>query len=111
MKGSLRVAHAAAYNMHEIQSPTGTAVREYVSPAGKVFGVAWQGPFKPDLQQVLGDYYQQYVKAARQRRARGPAIFEAGGLVVQSGGHQRAFVGRAYVTDMVPDGVRPEEIK
>jgi hypothetical protein len=111
LKGSLRVAHSAAYTMHEIQAPTGTAVREYVSPAGKVFGVAWQGPFKPDLQQVLGNYYQQYIAAARQRRARGPVTIEAPGLVVQSGGHQRGFVGRAYVPEMLPDGVQLQEIK
>jgi hypothetical protein len=111
MKGSLRVVQAAAYTMHEIQAPTGTAVRQYVSPAGKVFGVAWQGPFKPDLQQVLGNYYQQYVAAARERRGRGPVTIQVPGLVVQSGGHQRSFVGRAYVPEMLPDGVRLEEIK
>lgn len=111
MKGSLRVVRAAAYTMHEIQAPTGTTVRQYVSPAGKVFGVAWQGPFKPDLQQVLGNYYQQYVAAARERRGRGPVTIQVPGLVVQSGGHQRSFVGRAYVPEMLPDGVRLEEIK
>jgi hypothetical protein len=111
MKGSVRIARATAYTMHEIQAPTGTAVREYVSPAGKVFGVAWQGPFKPDLQQVLGTYYQQYVAAARQRRARGPVTIQVPGLVVQSGGHQRGFVGRAYVPEMLPDGVQLQEIK
>jgi hypothetical protein len=94
-----------------MQAESGTLVREFVSPQGKVFGVAWQGPVKPDLQQVLGSYYDEFMKNAPQRRAHGPVTIEAPGLVVQFGGHMRALTGRAYVPEMVPDGVRPEEIK
>jgi hypothetical protein len=89
-------------------------VREYVSPAGKVFGVAWQGPRIPDLRQLLGAYYAQYesaASAARSVRHRGPLLIQEPGLVVQSGGHMRAYNGLAYVPDLLPAGVRAEEIR
>src|SRR5208337_860002 len=76
MKGTLRSVDAHTYVMHEITAPTGAVVREYVSPAGAVFGVAWDGPFPPNLQQLLGPYYQQAQQAqqaaasAQQQRGR-----------------------------------------
>jgi len=33
------------------------------------------------------------------------------GLVVQTGGHMRAYFGRAYVPELVPQGVTIEEIQ
>src|SRR5208282_5363457 len=54
MKGTLRSVDNHTYVMHEITSSSGTVVREFVSPQGAVFGVAWEGQFPPDLQQLLG---------------------------------------------------------
>jgi Protein of unknown function (DUF2844) len=31
--------------------------------------------------------------------------------VVQSGGHMRAYIGRAYIPEMLPPGLKAEEIK
>jgi hypothetical protein len=115
MQGSLRTTSGNAYNVHEIQVPTGVTVREFVSPAGKVFAVAWQGPVHPDLQQLLGTYYEQYTQAVQAqratRRARGPLVIQEPGLVVQVSGHMRSFVGRAYVPQMMPAGVKVEDIR
>lgn len=99
------------YTLHELQSDNGVVVREFVSPSGTVFGVAWQGPVLPDLQQVLGTHFDGYVQALRQKRARGPRSAQYGNLVVQVSGHQRAVAGRAYLEDAVPAGVRPEEVQ
>ena len=59
MKGSLKTIEATAYTLHEIKA-AGTVVHEYVSPAGEVFGVSWQGPYIPNMQQILGSYYQAF---------------------------------------------------
>src|SRR5438874_1346274 len=67
MKAQRRVTQTAAYSIHEMQSQAGT-VREFVSPGGKVFGVAWQGQTLPNFQQVLGSYYDQFIKSAPRRR-------------------------------------------
>jgi hypothetical protein len=111
MRAQRRVIQSAAYTIHEMQAETGTTVREFVSPDGKVFGVSWQGPVRPDLQQVLGSYYAEFLRAAPTRRAHGPVTIQTRNLVIQSGGHQRALTGRAYVPAMIPSGVRTEEIK
>jgi hypothetical protein len=115
LQGSLRTTSANAYNVHEIQASTGVAVREYVSPAGKVFAVTWKGPFHPDLQQVLGAYFEQYTQAAQAQRAtrrgRRPLLIQEPGWVVQISGHMRGFLGKAYVPQMMPAGVRAEDLQ
>lgn len=115
MQGSLRTSSNNSYTVHEIQSPTGVAVKEYASPAGKVFAVTWQGPFHPDLRQLLGLYFDQFTQAEQaqraQRRGRGPVQIQEPGLVVQVSGHIRAFTGKAYVPQMLPAGVRAEDIR
>ncbi len=98
--------------MHELTTATGTVVREYVSPAGKVFGVAWRGPYLPDFRQILGDYFAPVMQAPReQRQGRGPVTVKRPDVVFQSGGHMRAFFGRSYVPNMLPQGVSADVIQ
>lgn len=115
MQGSRTTKASDAYTVHEIQAATGTVVREYLSPEGKVFALAWNGPRLPDLRQVLGSYFEQYRAAVQSqsgpRMARRPVMINQPGLVVQIGGHVGAFSGRAYVPEMLPSGVRAEEIQ
>jgi hypothetical protein len=112
MKATIRTTQTAAYTVHELRAATGTAVREYVSPAGKVFAVAWQGPFLPDMKQVLGAYFEQFARAARApRKGHGPLSIIEPGLVVQSAGHMRAFRGRAYIPEMLPADADVESIR
>lgn len=113
MQAALRTVPAERFTMHEIQAPSGTVVREYASQEGKVFAVAWQGPWLPDMRQILGTYFVQYIEAAAQttRRGHGPLLIQQPGLVVQLGGHMRAFVGRAYLPQMVPQGMTADEIR
>ena len=115
MQGALiRIARDDAYTVHEMQSSSGTAVREYVSSTGTVFAVAWQGPWLPDLRQLLGPYfddYQQALQAPGKRKARGPLTIELPDLTVQITGHPRAFAGRAFVPRLVPLRVQAEAIR
>ncbi len=115
MQGSLRTSSNNSYTIHEIQASTGVAVKEYVSPAGKVFAVTWQGPFHPDLRQLLGTYFDQFAQAEQaqraQRRGHGPMLIQQSGLVVQISGHMRSFLGKAYVPQMLPAGVHAEDIR
>jgi Protein of unknown function (DUF2844) len=107
LRASTRVTRRAAYTLHEMRSQSGTLVREYASPTGTVFAVSWQGPFLPDLKQILGPYFDEYAQAAKARRRRGPLVVRAPGLVVETSGHARSFTGRAYVPDLLPAGVAP----
>ena len=110
MQGTLQITSTGKFFVHEIQLPSGTVVKQFVSPAGMVFAVSWKGPSLPELRQVLGRYFEQYAEAARTQGAgAGPRVTQ--GLVVQSGGHMRAFFGRVYVPQMLPRGVLAEEIQ
>jgi hypothetical protein len=111
MRAQRRVTQNSAYSVHEMQADTGTVVREFVSPAGKVFGVSWQGAVRPDMQQVLGSYFAEFAQAIPAHRARGPVTIRTANLVIYSGGHMRALTGHIYIPDMVPGDVRPEDIK
>lgn len=113
MKGTVRVTAGQGFAIHEITTPTGTAVREYVNSAGTVFGVAWQGPWKPDLRQLLGAYFDQYVQASQENKKHGrsPLQVKSDSLVVHSGGHPRAFSGSAFLPQMMPPNVTPEMIQ
>jgi hypothetical protein len=115
MKGSEQLKQASAYTVHQLTSPSGTVVREYVSPAGKVFAVAWQGPFFPDMQQLLGSYFDQYSAAIKANKeahlGRHPLSLQLPGLVVQMNGYMRAYHFRAYIPEQVPAGVKEEELR
>jgi hypothetical protein len=115
MKGSLIATQTANYTLHEIKDPTGVMVREYVSPAGSVFAVSWQGPAMPNLQQLLGSYFKAFSTAAQAqrtaRRGRGPVYIQQPGLVVESSGHTRTYSGRAYDPAKLPQGVQANEIR
>lgn len=115
LQGTLRTTTADSYTMHEIQTSTGISVKEYVSPAGRVFAVTWQGAFHPDLRQLLGPYFDPYtqgVQAQRaQRRGHGPLLIQQPGLVVQITGHMRSFLGKAYVPQMLPAGIHVEDLR
>jgi hypothetical protein len=102
------------YTVHELTTDNQITVREYASTQGKIFAVSWQGPFMPDLQQLLGAYFPTFKAAAAARRAagaRGPVALEQDDLVVQSGGHMRAYSGRAYVPSLLPPQVSVDEIQ
>jgi hypothetical protein len=108
-----RIIHTATHDVHEFHTATGVVVREYVSPAGQVFGVAWQGPANPDLRQILGARYDQFLRAARARPEvrRGPFVVQEPGLVVQMSGTMRAHFGRAYIPELLPAPVQAEMIR
>jgi hypothetical protein len=106
------------YETHQLQSPTGTVVTEYLSSSGTVFAVTWHGPFMPDMQQILGSYFQQYSaalssQASSQPRQYGrhPLDIRQPGMVVQTGGHMRAHWGRVYIPALTPAGVSPEQLQ
>lgn len=109
-----RATVSNGYTVHERQSDSGVTVREYASAQGKIFAVSWQGPFLPDLEQLLGAYFPSFKAAAAARRAagaRGPVSIQQDDLVVQSSGHMRAFSGRAYVPSLLPPQVSIDEIQ
>jgi hypothetical protein len=114
IKASMQVTKGQNYTVHELRSPSGAIVREYASPSGKVFAVAWHTPSLPDMKQLLGSHFeefQQAVQAQNRRGVHGPISVQLPDLVVELGGHMRSFTGRAFLPDQLPAEVNREEIR
>jgi hypothetical protein len=102
------------YRVQEIQSDS-TVIREYISPSGVVFGIAWNGLVHPDLTPLLGSYAGEYKEALRQTpRKPGRSPYNkvrTDRVVVEKWGHMRNLQGRAYAPALIPPGVSVDEIK
>ncbi len=107
-QASMQSSTHASYTVSTLTLPSGTVVKEF-SHGAIIFGISWQGPFMPDLRQLLGSHYNAYVTAAH--AGTGPAHVDIPGLVVRSDGHMRAFSGQAYLPDQLPSGFLPSDIK
>jgi Protein of unknown function (DUF2844) len=112
MQAQLRTTAVAGYTVHEVQTPTNTLIREYVSAAGKVFAVSWNGPLQPDFQQLFGKYFTTYKSGVGSPRVgRRQVTVEGADLVVHSSGHMRAFHGSAYVPSLLPPNFSVADIQ
>ena len=112
MQASLQVWHQGNYDVHELAVPSGIKVRQLVGDSGKVFAVSWSGGWRPNLRDIMGAHYDRFIAGTRGRRvARGVARIELPGMVVVMGGHQRAFFGYVCLTDLLPAGLAPEDIR
>ncbi len=113
-----RTALPVGVQMIERASGDGGAIREYVSPQGIVFAVAWNTRFKPRLDTLLGRYHEGYAAAASQALTRPgragiqrQATLQSTDLVVQSTGFLNTFKGRAWVPSLLPAGFDPATLR
>jgi hypothetical protein len=108
-------ASSSSYTVRSTTLVTGTVVNEYLASDGTVFGIAWQGSQIPNLVELLGSYFPQYLQGIQAERAkrggRGPANVTDAGLVVHSGGHMGSFIGQAYLPQALPAGVSAADIQ
>jgi hypothetical protein len=111
MQATLQVWRRGNYEIHELALPTGTRVRHFVGDSGKVFAVSWSGGWRPNLRDIMGQHYDKFIAATRGKRAaRGVARVDLPGMVVVMGGHQRAFFGHVYLTDLLPAGFVTQDL-
>jgi uncharacterized protein DUF2844 len=114
LRGQSRQEARGSYKVYQISAANGVVWKEFVSPAGMVFAISWQGPHMPNLERMLGSSLvdlQVAMQSSAPRRTRGPLIIRTDKLVLVSGGHMRAFHGYAYVPGLVPANVSPETLQ
>jgi hypothetical protein len=102
------------YEVLTMSTVAGISVREYLNRDGIVFAVNWRGPVPADLQQLLGAHFATYAAAVA--AVEHPGIhrslrLESSGLIVELGGHLRAYSGRAYLAALIPSGLATEEFR
>jgi hypothetical protein len=111
MQGTTTIS--PGYTIHEVRSET-TIIREYISPSGVVFGIAWNGLTHPDLTPLLGSYTYEYQNALRQiprQPGRRHVQVKTDRVIVEKWGHMRNLQGRAYAPALIPQGISIDEIK
>lgn len=102
------------YEVQEITGGNGVRVREFLNRDGIVFGVAWSGPVPPDLRLLLGASFEAYARglaALKQPGTRRSVRVASPDLVVESGGHMRAYGGRAFLPRLIPAGVSTADLR
>ncbi|MDR5738619.1 MULTISPECIES: DUF2844 domain-containing protein [unclassified Caballeronia] len=92
----------------------GVAVRQYVDSTGAVYAVSWRGPAMPDVQALLGAYFQRFREAAN--ASAGDAGLHTsrvmdGELVVENRTRLREFSGRAWLASALPPAVSAADIE
>jgi hypothetical protein len=108
-------ATGTAYTVNETTLEGGTVVREYVASSGAVFAIAWHGPIMAPLNTLLGTYFPNYMSGLSAVHAlhpgTGSATVQQSDLVVETGGHMRSYVGRAWLPLALPQGFSEAEIQ
>lgn len=110
-QASLRVSAFDAYEVHEMQTPGGAAVRQYLDRNGQVFALTWRSQGPADMAALLGRYYPTYRKLGATRVDLHHAVLHSPGLVVEVGGVARTFTGRAFLPGALPAGVTSARIR
>jgi hypothetical protein len=114
LHGTAESTLLAQYDIQEITDDNGMRVREFLTKAGVVFAVTWNGPVVPDLQRLLGASFDPYIKSLSALKDRGmhrSLRIATSELVVEAGGHMRAYSGRAYLPRSVPIGVSAADLR
>lgn len=111
-RASVQVAARPSFTVHELRTPAGTVIREFVAPSGAVFAVSWQGPYMPSLGLLLGQNFQRFANAPRSAgSSRSRLLIDQPDLVVHAGGHIRSYAGLAYLPQLLPAGVSEEQLQ
>jgi hypothetical protein len=112
LRGQHSMVAKTGYNLHQITTPDGGVVNEFVSPAGIVFGISWNSHFAPNLQQLLGSHMTDFQQGQRTHYVPRRALtIQGDNFVFVSMGHMRNFRGRAYVPGLIPANLTAEVVQ
>jgi hypothetical protein len=111
MQGALHVTPGVDYDVHEIHTPAGTVIHEYVSAQGKVFAVSWRGPGLPDVGGLLGEYSAKLAQAVTRPHYNHHHLRVATPeVVMESDAYLRTRSGRAWVPALFPQNFSVKDI-
>lgn len=113
MSARMATTTASAYTAQTLTLANDGTVKEF-STGGVVFAVAWRGPARPDLKQLLGEHFdtlQAETAVVGAHRLRAPILVNRTDLVVHSAGHPGAFRGFAYLPAQIPAGVSAADLQ
>ena len=113
-KATARSANGSWSSISEVLD--GSNVKEFMDSNDVIFAVTWSGAVAPDLSALFGTYFQEYTDAKKSLRAtramnRQGISLQTSKLRVDQGGHGHSVHGRAWIPDLMPAGVKPEDLQ
>ncbi len=112
LKARLKSTATTAYTLHELSGDGGMTTREFTNGAGTVFAVSWEGPVRPDLKTLFGDYFPRFQADVHGRaRLHKPMRADEIDFIVRTGGHPGAMWGFAVLPAQVPQGFPMEALQ
>lgn len=110
LKASTTVARNSKYSVH-VMKTNGLTVREYVSPSGVVFAITWRGIRHPNINQLLSAYLPELEQAQNaQTKSMRRSNVTTTRLSLVLGGHSMDLTGKAIALDLLPSGMKKEDI-
>ena len=113
-RASMASAQTSAWSIHTLTLANHGVVREFARSDGTVFAVAWHGPGRPDLRQLLGERFETFQSdnaPPNGRRTRRPMGVSRDDFVAHSAGHSGAFWGFAYLPQIAPAGFSTNDLR
>jgi hypothetical protein len=112
---SHEVASVKTYRIHTLTLNNGMTIKEYVAEGGIVFGVSWRGKsFNPKFDNLFGKHFAEYQAHASempQGKGRRFSSLKTENMTVEMGGHMGSLSGKAYVSNLIPTGITPDDIQ
>jgi hypothetical protein len=113
---SAAIGAEGAWTVRESKLPGGTVEREYLGGDERVFAVAWRGPYRPGLSNLLGPTYamQMSQRAFAQRKdglgSRERTVQMSSTFCVRAISRQRFSAGVAWLPSRLPVGLHPDAL-
>lgn len=111
-----RTSAGPLMQVQTLTMPDGGTVRQFATPQGRVFAVAWNTRHKPRLDALLGTHFAAYAEGGRRQQAQRAGVahaarFAQGDLVVESSAHLTAHRGLAYLKSQWPAGLSLDALR
>lgn len=116
-KARLKSTAQTNYTVHELTGDGGMVTREYSNASGTVFAVSWDGPVRPDLQQLFGTYFPRFQADVQGQSGQGngrrhqPMRADDIDFIVRTGGHPGHMWGFALLPGEMPQGFSTDALQ
>ena len=114
LRAQLQTTAQPSYTTHTLSTASGYEIRQFATPQGQIFALAWRGPGIPNMQQLLGAHfatYQSELQAHPQQRSRTALTVNHPNLVARAAGRMGSYSGMAYLPQQVPAQVRLSDLQ
>lgn len=106
----LTLEHTTKYEVYTFTIANDIIVKQYVANK-KVFAIVWRGPRIPNLRQLYGTYFNDYVNTKAANLGMSQRAIGSDELIATVYGVSGAYIGRAILKSQMPANVTLQDLK